>query len=305
MLRPSRFHCPSVLYILLMTDFRDISSVRCREIYPPINTHPMNDDRLSAYLNLIEELLTCPSGEEAEILNANSDLVDAGLVETMTQVAAMLTERGDENAAIFLQSVATQLAEIINNSSSTTTPEADLNFLLEVLQATSESNVDAQVVYPILQANLEKLSLSLANILETWATATLADLEIEQATSIAGDIGNFSNLIQQFPLGNIAHNLEIAIAGYGIALTVFTRERFPQQWAMTQNNLGIAYSDRIRGEKAENLEEAIACYREALKEYTRERFPQDWAMTQNNLGAAYSDRIRNVASSPFPLAKLA
>ncbi len=272
-----------------MTDFRDISAVRCREIYPPINTHPMNDDRQSVYLNLIEELLNCPSSEEAEILNANSELVDTGLVEMMTQVAATLTERGDENAANFLQSLATQLTEIIDNSSSTTTPQAYLDFLLEVLQATSESNGDAQVVYPLLQANLEKLNLSLANILENWATATLPDLELEQAKSIAADIVNFSNQIQEFPLGNIAHNLEIAIAGYGIALTVFTRERFPQAWAMTQNNLGTAYSDRIRGEKAENLEAAIACYREALKEYTRERFPQNHTETLFNLGLVYRE----------------
>jgi tetratricopeptide (TPR) repeat protein len=61
---------------------------------------------------------------------------------------------------------------------------------------------------------------------------------------------------------------------------------------MTQNNLGAAYSDRIRGDRAENLEKAIAAYQEALQVYTREAFPQDWAMTQNNLGAAYSDRIR-------------
>jgi CHAT domain-containing protein len=75
-------------------------------------------------------------------------------------------------------------------------------------------------------------------------------------------------------------------------LKVRTREAFPQDWAMTQNNLGAAYRNRIRGDRAENLEKAIAAYQAALKVYTREAFPQDWAMTQNNLGAAYSDRIR-------------
>lgn len=41
-------------------------------------------------------------------------------------------------------------------------------------------------------------------------------------------------------------------------LQVYTREAFPQQWATTQNNLAIAYRDRIRGERADNLEQAIA-----------------------------------------------
>ncbi|MGL5133631.1 MAG: CHAT domain-containing protein, partial [Planktothrix sp.] len=76
------------------------------------------------------------------------------------------------------------------------------------------------------------------------------------------------------------------------ALSVFTRKAFSQDWAMTQNNLGIAYWSRIQGEKAENIEKAIACYTEALSVYTRKAFPQDWAMTQNNLGIAYWSRIQ-------------
>ncbi|NEO31989.1 MAG: CHAT domain-containing protein, partial [Symploca sp. SIO3C6] len=76
------------------------------------------------------------------------------------------------------------------------------------------------------------------------------------------------------------------------ALQVRTREAFPQEWAMTQNNLATAYSDRIRGDKADNLESAIAFYQAALQVRTREAFPQEWAMTQNNLATAYSDRIR-------------
>ena len=82
-----------------------------------------------------------------------------------------------------------------------------------------------------------------------------------QAESIAVDIVNFGNLIQQFPLGNKASNMEIAIASYETVLKMFTREAFPQQWAMTQNNLAIAYSDRIKGDKAENIEIAIDSYK--------------------------------------------
>ncbi len=36
-----------------------------------------------------------------------------------------------------------------------------------------------------------------------------------------------------------------------------------------QNNLGSAYSDRIRGEEAENLEQAIAAHTAALTVYTQ------------------------------------
>lgn len=37
----------------------------------------MNEQRRDAYLNLIQQLLSCPNGEEAEILAANRDLLDA------------------------------------------------------------------------------------------------------------------------------------------------------------------------------------------------------------------------------------
>ncbi|MDE5074977.1 MAG: tetratricopeptide repeat protein, partial [Trichodesmium sp. St5_bin2_1] len=87
-------------------------------------------------------------------------------------------------------------------------------------------------------------------------------------------------------------NIEAAIAAYQQALLVYTQTDFPINWATTQNNLGGAYSDRIRGNKAQNMEAAIAAYQQALLVRTQSDFPMEWAMTQNNLGFAYSDRIR-------------
>ncbi|MDZ8033573.1 CHAT domain-containing protein, partial [Nostoc sp. DedSLP04] len=86
--------------------------------------------------------------------------------------------------------------------------------------------------------------------------------------------------------------IEQAIAAYTAALTVLTREALPQDWAMTQNNLAIAYSYRIKGDKAENIEQAIAAYTAALTVLTREALPFEWAMTHNNLALAYSKRIK-------------
>ena len=70
-----------------------------------------------------------------------------------------------------------------------------------------------------------------------------------------------------------------------------TLEDFPEQWAMTQHNLALAYSDRINGSRAENLERAIEFYEAALTVRTLEDFPKDWAMSQNNLALAYWQRI--------------
>lgn len=166
------------------------------------------------------------------------------------------------------------------------------DFLIEVLQATLSSNHDPKVVYPLLQANINKLDDNFAQVLRSWATVKLSEVDQEQAQAIAGLIGNFSNLIESFRLGDRASNQEIAITGYEVASLVFTREAFPQNWAIAQNNLGNAYLDRIRGERAENLEAAITCFSAALEIFSREAFPEKWAETQNNLGVAYLKRIR-------------
>ena len=170
--------------------------------------------------------------------------------------------------------------------------DSQLNFLLRVLQAVSESNGDAEAIYPLLQANLDKLDMNFAEALRSWATATLPNLEIEDVQNIVTNIFTFSNLIQEFPLGNRADNLEIAITGYDIALTVFTQQGFPDEWVTTQNNLGAAYGNRIRGKKAENLEQAIQYFQAVLTVWTQQRFPDKWVTTQYNLGNAYLERIR-------------
>ena len=163
-----------------------------------------------------------------------------------------------------------------------------LKFLGEVLLATRQSNGDSKAIYPLLQQNLDKLDDNFADILRNWATANFSEVEADVAKDIAIYIGNFSILINKFPLGSKANNMEISIAGYEVVLKVFTYKSHREKWATIQNNLGIAYSNRIRGDKAENIEAAIAAYEQALLVRTQTDFPMDWAITQGNLGNAYS-----------------
>ncbi len=246
---------------------------------------------MTAYINLIESLLTCPDGEEFSLLQANTELVNEEFVQVMKLVAAQMAEAGNENAANWLLALAAELAEMLGISSTSATPEDYLDFLMSVLEAVTTDH-SPQSIYPLLKNNLDKLDDNLVQILTAWKNKTLTEVDIKTAKLIAKTIFYFSNLIQEFPLGNIASNKEIAIAGYQAVATVFTQSDFPQDWADTQNNLGIAYLYRIRGDKAENLEDAIAHYHKALLIYTQSEFPRQWAMTQNNLGIAYCERIR-------------
>ena len=60
---------------------------------------PMNEERLQEYLNLIEALLICPSGDELVLLNLHSSLIDADLVQAIAPVVKELEQRGDRNVA--------------------------------------------------------------------------------------------------------------------------------------------------------------------------------------------------------------
>ncbi|MBD2457081.1 CHAT domain-containing protein [Nostoc sp. FACHB-87] len=170
--------------------------------------------------------------------------------------------------------------------------EVELAFLQRLLQIISENNGDTQVVYSFLAKNVEKLNEHLAEVLRLWATNLLKKLQPDEAQLIATYISNFSILLTQFPLGYRARNIEIAITGYEIVLTVFTREVFPKNWAGIQALLGNAYRDRISGNKAENLEQALTYFLAALQIFTHDDFPQDWALTQISLGEAYINRIQ-------------
>ncbi|WP_273247437.1 hypothetical protein [Limnospira indica] len=49
----------------------------------------MDEQRVQAYLSLIQELLNCP-GEALQILNSHLELVDEGFVQVCELVAAKL-----------------------------------------------------------------------------------------------------------------------------------------------------------------------------------------------------------------------
>ncbi len=91
----------------------------------------------------------------------------------------------------------------------------------------------------------------------------------------------------------LTKHLDTAIVAYKQLLNEMSSVTNPQDWAMTQNNLGNALgglASRSEGPRAaELLNQAVEAYRSALKVYTREQLPQQWAMTQNNLGIALRD----------------
>jgi hypothetical protein len=78
----------------------------------------MDEQRVQAYLSLIQELLDCPGGEEAQILNRHLELLDEGFVQVCEQVAAQLQEAGQDNQAQFVGNVAQEVGEYFNSQTS-------------------------------------------------------------------------------------------------------------------------------------------------------------------------------------------
>ena len=71
----------------------------------------MTEARQAQYFDLIDKLLQCPNGQEPEVLEAHSELIDANLVESMARVATMFAHEGNQDGAQFLFFVARELAK--------------------------------------------------------------------------------------------------------------------------------------------------------------------------------------------------
>ena len=181
----------------------------------------MNEERLLAYLSLIQELLDCPSGEENQILNQNLALLDGTFVQLCEQMAEQLQSDGQENNAGFLRNLAQEVGEYLNSQAHPTSNQY-LPIWLEILKAEIESDSDPNVVYPILEKHQNQLDLNFAETLTQWFQAELDPNNSQRNQALASLLNNFAIDIGQFPLGSRADNLEIAIASYQAALEVYS-----------------------------------------------------------------------------------
>jgi hypothetical protein len=103
------------------------------------NATVMDEARLQAYVNLIEQLLACTDGEELnKILQANQELIDHQFLQVMENYGTGLEEQGNNNPVAWLRNMAQQLGNILNPQAGTI--EEYQRFLLEVLQAEAEIN---------------------------------------------------------------------------------------------------------------------------------------------------------------------
>ncbi|MCC3427425.1 MAG: CHAT domain-containing protein [Microcoleus sp. PH2017_01_SCD_O_A] len=257
----------------------------------------MDETRDRAYQQLIQTLLTCPSGDEPQILQANLELLDRGFLQACESVAENLTQQGQENAASFLRNLASQLGQFLDGKDEGDGDDSEgensqeyVKFILELLQAAAASGSDIKVIHSILGQRQHLLNARFGEILqEVVKKLIVISKNTKEISLIIGIFENLSVRIFQFPRANRTNNIEIAITGYQIVLSY--REPGSKDWARTQVNLANAYLYRINGSRADNLEQAICFFNTALTVFTLQNFAEEWAMTQVNLATAYKNRI--------------
>lgn len=168
--------------------------------------------------------------------------------------------------------------------------ETEQNFLFNLLNIIWQSQRNPQIIYPILQANSDKLTVDFAVRLRYWGESQIRQSLPERSQTIAALLTWLSDLILYFPLGDKTANIAVAKSGYECGLIFYTPETNPFAWAEIMMNLGIAYEEEPEADPAQKWEDAIACYQKASQVFTREVDPEKWASIQENLGNAYRNR---------------
>jgi hypothetical protein len=93
--------------------------------------------------------------------------------------------------------------------------------------------------------------------------------------------------------GNHEENLAVALEHFAEELAVFTRERYPVDWAFAMVSRGNALSQARAGDPRRSAAEAAAAFDAALEVFSREAFPRHWARIKASQGllAIDADRV--------------
>ncbi|MEL0591385.1 MAG: tetratricopeptide repeat protein, partial [Planktothrix rubescens PR222] len=176
----------------------------------------MKSEPQPAYLNLINQLLTCASGEEQEILNTHPELLDDGLVAAMLEKADNLREQGELNNANRLKDFAGILGKV------------DGDFLAGIaLKAEADR---------VLEQGIQQFKISqFREALQSWEQALTIYREIGNRQGEANSLGNLG--LAYYSLGQYQKAIDFHQQQLEMAREIGDR----QGEANSLGNLGNAY----------------------------------------------------------------
>jgi CHAT domain-containing protein/tetratricopeptide (TPR) repeat protein len=97
--------------------------------------------------------------------------------------------------------------------------------------------------------------------------------------------------LKENPLADRAQTLEEALVLCTAAMQIYTLARYPRQYVIMLNTLGLVHRSRVRGERWKNLEESITHFQEALHICELEGFSEEHAQTEGNLAVSFRKRV--------------
>ncbi|HAZ43842.1 MAG TPA: hypothetical protein DDW76_07525 [Cyanobacteria bacterium UBA11369] len=218
----------------------------------------MDKQRITAYGQLVQQLLECPSDKEMQILKANSDLLDIGLLKTAISGVQVFSENGNQTIAESLTNISLNLSEFFGSSQQ---PR-------EVRKATADI---------LLDFGNKLFNSQLTISLRLWTQSFLIYRAIDARQQIATAIKSLG--IVSYCLGNY----EQAIACYQQSLAICREPEIQdrQEEAASLANLGNAY------ESLGKYEQAIDCYQQSLTIFHEIKNRRGEAAALSNLGNTY------------------
>jgi hypothetical protein len=248
-----------------------------------IATHGLfsRDVQRQDYWNLILALLTCPDGQEAELLQKNRKLLDKRLLEEMEKAAVILAEDGYQNTADKLRNFAPQVAAIIDESTQQTPIQNPEDPMLRSALAFAGANAWLQGKTLPNEAGKGLVFAQDVAALDLWAT----ELAVLSACNTAiGDI----------KLGEGVFGLRRAFAVAGAKTLVMSLWSVPDratallmQRFFTNLRQGLGRADALQD--AQNYIRTITLKElqqsslgVAVLEELKDLLPQDWNFCQDN-----------------------
>ncbi|MEA5538122.1 CHAT domain-containing tetratricopeptide repeat protein [Limnoraphis robusta Tam1] len=217
----------------------------------------MNEERKKAYLQLIQQLLNCESGEKNQILSDNRELVESELLWVIAEVAEKFADNGKSNEANFLINLLLQLGAYLGSSQQPQT----------VRQETADTLFDLGVRW------FQTSQFTLA--LQVWQYTLTIYQEIKDRKGESACLGNLGNAY--YSLGQYERAIEYTQKSF----TIYQEIKHRQGEANSLGNLGNAYNSLGQYERAiEFHEESLTIDRE-IKDRKGE------AASLGNLGNSY------------------
>jgi CHAT domain-containing protein len=176
-------------------------------------------ERQTAYRQLVQALLECPQNDEERILVNNRNLVDEGLVKALKDTAKMMMIRNNPalGATIHrLVSFAQQLERRLAARQSELVElkqEDYIRFSLELLKIVADSQGDGEIVHHFFDSHLAYLNEQLLTIFPQSIQALL-DREKDRhwQADIASILHNLAIDLQEYHKGDRSINFALSIA---------------------------------------------------------------------------------------------